>query len=101
MTNLTTTAQNTMSPELLWKLGRVSTLGISVDAKNILYKVDFPSVEENKSNSKFYSLPINGGTPTEVADTKNLLKDKNISPDGKYIVYNEEVKIDKVHGKDF
>jgi dipeptidyl aminopeptidase/acylaminoacyl peptidase len=101
MINLNAMAQNTMTPELLWKLGRITSLGISKDNKNIIYKVDSPSVEENKSNSKFYSLPINSGIPTEVATTKDLLKDKNVSPDGKYVVYNEEVKIDKVHGKDF
>lgn len=101
MMSLNTIAQNVLSPELLWKLGRVTTLGISIDGKNIVYKVDSPSIEENKSNSKFYSLPINGGTPIEVETTKELLKDKNISSDGKYVVYNEEVKIDKVHGKDF
>ena len=39
-----------MSPELLWKLGRISPLGISKDEKNIIYKVSTPSVEENKSN---------------------------------------------------
>ena len=72
MMNLNAMAQNTMSPELLWKLGRVSSLGISKDEKNIIYKVDFPSVEENKSNSKFYSLPINGGNPTEVAEPKSF-----------------------------
>jgi hypothetical protein len=32
---------------------------------------------------------------------KDLLKDKNISPDGKYLVYSEEVKINDVLGKDF
>jgi len=101
MMTLNTVAQNVMSPELLWKLGRVAALGVSKDGKDIVYKVDIPSVEENKSNSKFYTLPINGGVPTEVATTKDLLKNKNISPDGKYIIYNEEVKIDKVHGKDF
>jgi dipeptidyl aminopeptidase/acylaminoacyl peptidase len=101
MMSLTAMAQNVMTPELLWKLGRVTPLGISKDGKNIVYKVTTPSVEENKSDSKFYILPINGGNPTEVKDTKNLLKDKNTSPDGKYIVYNEEVKIEKVHGKDF
>ena len=31
-------AQNIMSPELLWKLGRLSSLGISKDEKNIIYK---------------------------------------------------------------
>lgn len=94
-------AQNIMSPELLWKLGRISPLGISKDDKNIIYKVSTPSVEENKSNSKYYSVPINGGTVMEIFDYKSLLTDKNVSPDGKYTVYNEEVKIDKVHGKDF
>lgn len=94
-------AQNVMSPELLWKLGRVSALGISKDGKNVVYKVSTPSVEENKSDSKYYSVPVIGGNATEITDYKVLLKDKNISPDGKYTVYNEEVKIDKVHGKDF
>ncbi|MEO8515400.1 MAG: S9 family peptidase [Flavobacterium sp.] len=97
----TVVAQEVMSPELLWKLGRVTALGISKDKKNVIYSVSTPSVEENKSHSKFYSIPINGGNAIEIKDTKEVLKDKNISPDGKYLVYNEEVKIDKVHGKDF
>ena len=101
MMSLTAMAQNVMTPELLWKLGRITPLGISKDGKNVVYKVTTPSVQENKSDSKFYILPLNGGNPTEVKDTKELLKDKNVSPDGKYIVYNEEVKIEKVHGKDF
>lgn len=101
MMSLNALAQNVMTPELLWKLGRVTPLGLSNDGKNIVYKVTYPSVAENKSESKLYSISVNGGNPTEVKDTKTLLKDKNISPDGKYIVYNEEVKIDKVHGKDF
>ena len=98
--SLNAMAQNVMTPELLWKLGRVTPLGISKDGKNVVYKVSTPSIEENKSNSKFYSLPINGGNSNEIKDTKEVLKDKNISPDGKYIVYNEEVKIDKILGKD-
>ncbi|SEF77017.1 S9 family peptidase [Flavobacterium urumqiense] len=98
--SLNAMAQNVMTPELLWKLGRVTALGLSKDGKNVVYKVSTPSIEENKSNSKFYSLPITGGNSNEIKDTKEVLKDKNISPDGKYIVYNEEVKIDKILGKD-
>ena len=101
MISLTAMAKNVMTSELLWKLGRVTPLGISKDGKNVVYKVTTPSVQENKSDSKLYTLPVNGGSPTEVKDTKGLLKNKNISHDGKYIVYNEEVKIEKVHGKDF
>lgn len=93
-------AQNVLSPELLWKLGRVTVIGISKDGKSVVYKVATPSVEENKSNSKFYTIPINGGTATEVKDTKDLVADKNLSADGKYLLSSQEVKIDKVLGKD-
>ncbi|MES2544673.1 MAG: S9 family peptidase [Bacteroidota bacterium] len=99
--SITAMGQNTMNPELLWKLGRISALGISKDRKNVIYKVSTPSVEENKSSSKYYSIPVIGGNAVEITDYKSLLADKNVSPDGKYIVYNEEVKINKVHGKDF
>lgn len=101
MMSLNAIGQNVMSPELLWKLGRVTPLGISKDAKNVVFKVSTPSVEENKSHSKFYMIPVNGGNAVEIKDTKDVLADKNVSPDGKYVVYNEEVKIDNVLGKDF
>lgn len=101
MISLTATAQKVMTPELLWQLGRMTPLGISKDGATIVYKVSTPSVEENKSISKLYSIPVNGGTAIEIKDTKEILLDKNTSPDGKYIVYNEEVKIDNVLGKDF
>lgn len=93
-------AQEVMTPELLWKLGRVTALGISNDGKNIVYKVATPSIEENKSNSKYYTIPVSGGNPTEVTETKNLLKDKNISPDGLYQLSHKEVKLQNVLGKD-
>lgn len=99
--SLNAIAHNIMSPELLRKLGRVSVIGISKDGKNIVYKVSNPFVKKNKSNSKYYTIPVSGGNTTEIATTKDLVLDKNISPDGKYFLYDDEVKIDKVHGKDF
>jgi hypothetical protein len=50
-----------------------SSLGISKDSKNIVYKVLHL---EKKINSKFYIIPINGGTPTEIKETKDLVKTK-------------------------
>ena len=101
--SITTSAQQILSPEALWKLGRVSAIGISKDGKSIVYKVATPSVEENKSNSKFYTIPVTGGNAVEIQenDTKNLVVDKNISPDGKYILSSQEVKTENVLGKDF
>ena len=101
--SITTSAQQILSPEALWKLGRVSAIGISKDGKSIVYKVATPSLEENKSNYKFYTIPVNGGNAVEIQenDTKDLVVDKNISPDGKYILSSQEVKTENVLGKDF
>lgn len=101
MMGLTSTAQETLNPDILWKLGRLSPIGISKDGKNIVYKVATPSIDENKLNSKYYTIPVNGGIPTEVPDVKDLVADKNLSPDGKYILSHKEVKVAKVLGKDF
>ena len=97
----TITAQDVMTPETLWKLGRVTGLGLSKDGKNVVYKVATPSVEDNKSNTKYYTVSLTGGNPVEVTDYKSLMADRNVSPDGKYVAYHEEVKLASVHGKDF
>ena len=97
----TTLGQNVLSPEILLKLNRVSVVGITKDKKSIIYKVATPSVAENNSSSKMFTMPISGGTATEIKETKNLLADKNVSPNGKYVLSSNEVKIDKVLGKDY
>lgn len=101
MLSLNTMAQNVMTPELLWKLGRVTPLDLSKDGKNIVYQVSTPDVAANKSVSKRYTIPVSGGTAVELKSTTAILPNKNISPNGQYIVYDEAVKIENVHGKDF
>ena len=39
----------TMTPELLWSLGRVNALGVSPDEKQLMYTVTTFNKEENKS----------------------------------------------------
>ena len=94
-------AQNRLTPELLWKLGRVTGLGISKDGKYIVYSVTTPNAAENKSSRKSYILPVEGGQPREIDKPDSLLADKNLSPDGKYIISNNEVKIKKITGNDY
>jgi dipeptidyl aminopeptidase/acylaminoacyl peptidase len=94
-------AQNTMTAEALWQLGRVSPLGISKDGSSIIYRVTVPSVAENKSSSKLYAMPIEGGNAKEITDTKPFLKDDKISSNGKYMVYDQRVKLNKVAAKDY
>lgn len=90
-----------MSPELLWKLGRVTGLGISKDGKYVVYSVNTPDWEANKGSRKSYIVPINGGAASLISNPDSVLSDKNISPDGKYVLSNREVKINKVSGKDY
>ena len=94
-------AQNRMTPELLWKLGRVSGLGISKDGKYVLYSVSTPNAAENKSSRKTYALPLIGGEPIPVSNADSMLNNDKISPDGKYIISSDEVKIKNVTGKDY
>jgi dipeptidyl aminopeptidase/acylaminoacyl peptidase len=94
-------SQNRMTPELLWKLGRVSGLGISKDGKWVVFSVSTPNLQENKSDSKFYIIPINGGDTMEIHKPDSLLLDKNISPDGKYKISNKEVKVKNITGSDY
>jgi dipeptidyl aminopeptidase/acylaminoacyl peptidase len=93
-------SQQTLTPEILWKINRVTVLGMSIDSKSIVYKVSTPSVENNKTTSKFFTVPLTGGTPVEIKEVKGVLKDKNISPDGKYLLSSSEVKVEKILGKD-
>jgi hypothetical protein len=96
-----TNAQNTLTPEQLWKFGRVTGLGISKGGKLVVYKVATPSIEDNKLTSKYYTIPFLGGNAIEIKDPKLILADKNVSGDGKFILSSDEVKINKVLGKDF
>jgi dipeptidyl aminopeptidase/acylaminoacyl peptidase len=94
-------AQNKMTPELLWSLGRVSGLGISKDKQWVLYSVSTPDITENKSKRKTFAVPVNGGDAVVITNPDSLLNNDRISPDGKYIISAEDVKLKNVYGKDF
>ncbi|MEO8116263.1 MAG: S9 family peptidase, partial [Bacteroidota bacterium] len=93
-------AQNNLSPEMLWKLGRVSPLGISTDKNFILFDVGTPNMENNKINHKTYKLPIGGGDGVLIDNTDGMMPDSKISPDGKYKLTSKPVQILKVTGAD-
>lgn len=100
LATLSLTAQNMMTPELLWQLDRVSALGLSIDGTQVIYNVSTPNAAENKSRSKKYSIPVQGGAPAELSSIENVLRDKTFSPDGKYQITIQEVKINKALGKE-
>ncbi|SMC74533.1 S9 family peptidase [Moheibacter sediminis] len=98
---ITQAQQNMMTPELLWKLKRLSPIGITKDGKNVIYSTTEYKVVEGEKISKKFSLPINGGSSTEIQDFSNLIFDKSISPDGTRKIDIQKVKLDKVSGSDY
>lgn len=94
-------AQENLSPEMLWKLGRVSSIGISTNKQFLVYSVNIPNIELNKGNSKTYKLSLNGGIPEEISSTDNLIENSKISADGKYMISSDAVKIKNISGADF
>ncbi|SEP75004.1 S9 family peptidase [Flavobacterium urocaniciphilum] len=93
-------AQENLTPEKLWQIGRVTPIGISKDGKSLIYKVGTPNIQENKIISKFYSVPVGGGNATLLEKIDGLVADKNISPSGKEKLLNNAVKVEKLLGSD-
>lgn len=91
--------QKVMTKELLWQLGRVSPIGLSEDGKYLYYKVGTPDVAENKINTAYYSVSIDGKRVKNLENADGLVADKNTGPGNEYVLSHEEVKITKVLGK--
>ena len=94
-------AQQKLTPELLWKLGRVSALGISKDKQYLIYNVTTPNIELNRSENKTYRISVNGGNAEEIFNPYEQLSNEKISSDGKYIISSNAVKLKSVYGSDY
>ena len=93
-------AQNLITPEMLWKLNRVSGIGLSKDKKYVVYNVNTPNIETNKSSSKKYFISLSDSKSYPIQNIDSLLQDQSISPDGKYQLSDEPVKLKNIRGED-
>lgn len=100
LSNALMLAQNTMTPEILWQVQRLSVIGADEQTENIYYKLTIPNVEENTFESKFYKMPILGGNAIEIQEDEVHALDKNISPDGKFKLFHKEVLVKNIKGAD-
>jgi hypothetical protein len=64
-------SQSVMTPELLWKLGRVSPEIVS-PAGNLIYSVRYYDMDANKGESNLYSIPIQGGAAVTFPNKDNI-----------------------------
>ncbi len=97
---VTVNAQQRLTPEQLWKLGRVSGIGLTKDKKAVIYSVGTPDMGENRIKRKNFALSLTGGEVIEISRPDSLLVNEKISPDGKYIISSVSVKVYEVTGAD-
>jgi len=95
----TSAQQVRMSPELLWKLGRVTAVGLTKDKTGVVYKVATPNVAEDKIPKKTYVVSLKTGEAKPWTDT-TIETNSRVSPNGKYKLTAQEVKVKKVFGTD-
>ncbi len=82
---LLTQAQDRLTPEKLWELGRVSLDDISPDGQSLLYGVTYYDLAENKSNRDLYIIPLSGGNARKITAFEGSEGNGKFRPDGKRI----------------
>ncbi len=55
-----------MTPEALWAMGRIGSVAVSPDEKQIAYSVAYYSVPENKSNNELFVMDADGGNHRQI-----------------------------------
>lgn len=92
MTILNASAQTkqTMTPELLWKLGRLGDVKLTADGKHLVYGVTHYNMTEAKSEAKLYNIPVGGGQATELTKEAGSRSLMNTLPNGKIMYFFDD-----------
>lgn len=93
-------AQDRMTPELLWSLGRVSAVDLTRDRSGVVYNVSTPVAADNRSHRKTFLLRLATSEVQELSSADSLVANSRLSPNGAYLLSAKEVKLKKVFGKD-
>lgn len=86
----TAVAQQVMTPEKLWELGRVSLETVSSDGKQFIYGITEYNTQENTSQRDLYSMPVKGGNATKITDMDGSEYAATYLMDGKKIGFTHK-----------
>ena len=89
-----------MTPELLLSLGRLSDPQLSPDGKTILYGVSYTSIADNRSVRNLFTLPVEGGEPTQLTMDGKSLSSARWSKEGDAIFFLQGGQLYKAPYKD-
>ncbi|MFM1745897.1 MAG: hypothetical protein RLZZ630_1834 [Bacteroidota bacterium] len=80
----------TLTPELLWKIARVSDPRLSPDGRTLLYNLRNIDLASNKGQSDIYMIPAAGGPATPLAAGRADEGHARWRPDGKRIGFIQQ-----------
>ena len=86
----TAMAQEVMTPENLWELGRVSLETVSTDGKNFVYGVTEYNTEENSSQRDLFLMSTKGGDAVQITDMDGSEYGATYLMDGKKIGFSHK-----------
>jgi len=76
-----------LTPEILWKFGRISDHQLSRDKTTIIYGVTRYDYKTNKNQSDIYSIPVKGGAKMKLTESDFSVFNQRWKPDGTKIGY--------------
>ncbi len=76
-----------LTPEIMWKFGRLSEAQISPDGKFVVYGVRRYDVPTNRSKNDLFIVPAEGGEPVKLTDSIGQNMNPRWTSDGKRIAY--------------
>lgn len=87
---LAAAAQNVLTPEKLWQLGRLGEMQVSPDGRTVAYTVTRYDLAANRGNADVYVAPVAGGAARKITDTPTSENSLNWRPDGKLAYLSSE-----------
>lgn len=76
-----------LTPEVMWKMGRVGGSTVSPDGKTVLYTVSYYSMKDDKSSTHIWSVPTEGGEAVQITDGAGKEASIQWSVDGSRIYF--------------
>lgn len=76
-----------LTPEVMWKMGRVGGSTVSPDGKTVLYTVSYYSMKDDKSSTHIWSVPTDGGEAVQITDGAGKEASIQWSADGSRIYF--------------
>ncbi len=86
-----------MTPEVLWSFGRIGNVSVSPEGKTVLFTVSYTKIDENRTYTDIYTMPVDGGDFTQITQTTANEFEVAWHPDGNQITflvaYDDDVQL--------